>query len=433
MTQNVEIIKKIKETLVDDCDKRHRIIYGGRGKGASWSIARMLLLEGMSEELFIVCVREVQKSIELSVQKLLVDTIKHFGWQWFYRVTKNKIIGVNGTVFVFSGLREHNSDSIKSLEGADRCWVAEAQSISRQSIDILRPTIRKDSAVFWWDFNPRYSSDPVYVDYVRNGNKDDSAIALFLTHTDNKWFPKSLATEMKADYLRDEVRARHIWEGELSDANDNFVCPAELVEEAMQRIISRPRPSVPVVGADIAHQGGDEITFFKRVDTKIVDKYEARYQDAVQTIKDLKTFATKNSIINIDNGHLGSAVADLMEDDGYTINRINFGGTPKDKEHYEDVATEMYFELKDNLPSIDITLDEELAIQLYTRKYKYINGKRGYEVMKIESKDEFAEHTHALHKSPDRADGLVMCYYEPAGMMDASALVGGISAYGGRK
>jgi len=430
MQQNVEIIKKIKDELVDNCDARHRIVYGGRGKGASWSIARILLLEAMAEELFIVCVREVQKSIELSVQKLLVDTIKLFGWQFFYKVTKNKIIGNNGSVFVFSGLHEHNSDSIKSLEGADRCWVAEAQSISRASIDILRPTIRKETAVFWWDFNPRYSRDPAWVDYIRN--KDPYAKTLFLRHYDNKWFPKSLQQEMEADYKRDEIRARHIWEGELSDANDSFVCPAELVEAAMQRIITKPGPHVPVIGADIAHQGGDEITFFKRIGNKVVDRYIAKKQRAPKTVEDLKIFATKNSIINIDNGHLGGAVADILEDDGYTINRINFGGKPKDTEHYEDVATEMYFELRDQLPHIDVPIDEELAMQLYTRKYDYINGKRGYEVMKIESKDKFAEHTHALHKSPDRADGLVLCFYDPYGSMDMSALAGSLSAYGGK-
>jgi len=429
-TQVVEIIKKVHDELVIDCDARHRIIYGGRGKGASWSIARILLLEAMTEELFVVCVREVQKSIELSVQKLLVDTIKLFGWQYFYKITNNKIIGSNGSVFVFSGLHEHNSDSIKSLEGADRCWVAEAQSISRASIDILRPTIRKETAVFWWDFNPRYSSDPVWVDYIRN--KDPRAKVLFLRHFDNKWFPNSLHDEMKADYLRDKVRARHIWEGVLSDANDSFVCPAELVEGAQQRIVKRPGPHVPVIGADIAHQGGDEITFFKRVGVKVTDQYAERKQSATKTLQDLKDFATKNSIINIDNGHLGSAIADLLEEDGYTVNRVNFGGKPKDPEHYEDIATEMYFELKDQLLMIDIPVDEELAIQLYTRKYNYINGRRGYEVMKIESKDVFAEHTHALHKSPDRADALVLCYYDAVGSMDISNLAGAITAYGGK-
>ncbi len=432
MTQEVAVIKKVKDELIDNCDARHRIIYGGRGKGASWSIARILLTEGMIESLFIVCVREVQKSIELSVQKLLVDTIKLFGWQWAYKVTKNKIISrINDTIFVFSGLHEHNSDSIKSLEGADRCWVAEAQSISRTSINILRPTIRKDDAVFWWDFNPRYSSDPIWVDYIRN--KDEEAKILFLIHSDNKWFPNSLKKEMKADYSRDLAAAEHIWEGKLSDANETFACPAELVEAAQERIIPKPGPHVPWIGADIAHQGGDEITFYKRIGPKVVDYYTAKYQNADVTVEALKTFATKNSYINIDNGHLGCAVADFIEKDGYFVNRINFGGTPKDTKHYEDIATEMYFELKDQLPNIDIPNDEELAIQLYTRKYSYINGKRGYEVMKLEPKKEWVEHTHAFHRSSDRADGVALCYYDPEGTKDMQALGAALSAYGGRR
>lgn len=432
MVQEVPIIKKVRTELVLNCDARHRIIYGGRGKGASWSIARILLLEGMTNSLFIVCVREVQKSIELSVQKLLVDTIKMFGWEWAYKITKNKIISrINDTLFVFTGLHEHNSDSIKSLEGADRFWVAEAQSISRTSINILRPTIRKDGAICWWDFNPRYSSDPIWVDYIRN--TDDKAKVLFLMWPDNKWFPQALKDEMAADYKRDVPSAEHIWEGKLADANELFACPAELVEAAQERIIPKPGPHIPVIGADIAHQGGDEITFYKRIGPKTIDSYTAKYQNTVVTLADLKTFATKNAYINIDNGHLGSAVADLMEDDGYFINRIDFGGTPKDPKHFEDVATEMYFELKDQLPELDIPIDEELAIQLYTRKYGYINGKRGYEVMKLEPKKEFEKHTHALHKSPDRADGLVLCYYDPASTVDLQALGAGLSAYGGKR
>ena len=58
-----------------------------------------------------------------------------------------------------------------------------------------------------------------------------------------------------------------------------------------------PNPSVPVIGADIAHQGGDEIIFYKVIDEKTVDKYFARYQGAVETLRDLKTFATKNRYI----------------------------------------------------------------------------------------------------------------------------------------
>jgi len=145
MEQTVEIVAKVKEKLVDNCDKRHRLIVGGRGKGASWSIARVLLLEGMLDPLFIPCVREVQKTIKHSVKKLLEDTIKLFGWEWFYTIQEQEIKGMNGTLFAFFGLHDYNADNIKSLEGADICWVAESQTISRRSINILLCAERRSS------------------------------------------------------------------------------------------------------------------------------------------------------------------------------------------------------------------------------------------------------------------------------------------------
>ena len=96
MVLEVEIVDKVQRILVPS-NKRHRIIYGGRGKGASWSLARILLVKGMAEPRFIVCVREIQKTIANSVKKLLEDTIDTFNLRWFYTVKLNEIVGMNGT------------------------------------------------------------------------------------------------------------------------------------------------------------------------------------------------------------------------------------------------------------------------------------------------------------------------------------------------
>lgn len=410
MIQKVSIIKKVKDKLVCS-DKRHRIIYGGRGKGASWSIARILLLEGMRETLFISCVREVQKTIKYSVKKLLEDTIKEFQWQWFYKIAATEIIGMNDTKFVFFGMQEYNADNFKSLEGSDRCWVAEAQSISRGSINILRPTIRKEGSVIWWDFNPRHEVDPVYMDYIIN--KDANAELLNLSWRDNPYFPDALKMEKDSDYARNEEEADHIWEGKLRNAGDKYVCPSSLVDIAIRNKINSLVGQI-CVGADIAHQGGDRIVFYKRHGMKIIDRYNSRYQNTQKTIKDLKAFAGDRSIpINIDNGDIGKAVADFLEEDRYIVNRINFGGKPIDIEHYEDCATEMYFNIRDKLERIDMPNDENLRNELIQRKYDFIGGRRGYEVMKIESKDDFKKHAVGLNNSPDDADAFVLCYYEP--------------------
>ena len=410
MELEVEIVGKVKDQLVAS-DRRHRIIVGGRGKGASWSIARVLLLEGMSDPKFIVCIREVQKTIQDSVKKILADTIKSLGLEFFYKVMKYEITGINGTRFVFYGLRDFNADNIKSLEGADIAWVAEAQSISRRSINIFRPTIRKDGAVIWWDFNPRYETDPIWVDYVLHD--DPNAEVLWLNWRDNPWFTQSMMLEKESDYRRNEQEAEHIWDGKLRSAGDLFVCPSALVDIAIANTILQLEGSDVYVGADIAHQGGDEIVFYKRHGLKVIDSYISRFQDQPTTVKHLKAFTLEKVIpINIDNGDLGKGIADYLEQDGWLVNRINFGGTPVDDEHYQDAVTEMYFQLRDVLEQVDIPNDEELRNQLIQRKYEYIGGRRGYEVMKIESKDKFKEHVTAINKSPDRADALVLAFYD---------------------
>lgn len=412
MIQEVRIVQKVKDILVPS-KKRHKLIVGGRGKGASWSIARVFLLEGMKESLFIPCVREIQKTIKYSVKKLLDDTIKTLHFEWFYESTQNEIKGKNGTLFAFFGLQDFNADNIKSLEDAGLCWVAEAQSLSRESINILRPTIRKLGSKIWWDFNQRYETDPVYVDYILND--DDNAEVLHLNWRDNPWFNETLQMEKDSDYKRNEIEARHIWEGELRNAGDKFVCPSELVDIARNNDIEVGIDLC--VGADIAHQGGDEIIFYKRQGLKVIDKYASQYQGTLETVSDLIAFTGDDTVpINIDNGDIGKAIADLMDAKGFIANRINFGGVPEDPEHYEDCVTEMYFNLRDLFPYIDIPPDDELRNQLIQRKYDYISGRRGYEVMKIESKKDFIKHSIGISPSPDRADALALCFYKSGGV-----------------
>lgn len=414
MTKTIDlpIVGKVYDTLFSS-NKRHKIIVGGRGKGASWSIARILLAKGMVKRCFIICIREVQKTIEHSVKKLLDDTIRINNMERFYEIKKFEIEGINGTKFIFHGLQDYNADNIKSLEGGDYFWVAEAQTISRRSINILRPTARKEGVTVFWDFNPRYETDPIYIDYILN--TDLNAEVLWLNWRDNPWFTKAMILEKDSDYARNEEEARHIWEGELRAMGDKYVCPSMLVDIAIRRNIQNPEGMMQV-GADIAHQGGDQIVFYKRHNLKVIDKYESRYQNTQTTIRHLKAFTIDKSIpINIDNGDIGKAVADFMEEDGWLINRINFGGKPYDEEHYEDCATEMYFNLRDQLEEIDIPPDEELRAELIQRKYDYIGSRRGYEVMKIEKKEDFQKHAICRNKSPDKSDSLVLCFYEPGG------------------
>src|SRR5210317_134098 len=85
---------------------RYKVLYGGRGSGKSWGIARELLIQGAirQQPLRVLCAREVQRSIKQSVHQLLNDQIQSLGLGSFYEVLENEIRGKNGTKFNFTGL-----------------------------------------------------------------------------------------------------------------------------------------------------------------------------------------------------------------------------------------------------------------------------------------------------------------------------------------
>ncbi len=172
---------------------RYKVAHGGRGSGKSWGFARALLVLGAQSQLRIICAREVQKSIKESVHRLLSDQIQALGLGGFYEVLETEIRGQNGTTFSFSGLAQHTVESIKSFEGADICWIEEAQTVSKKSWDILTPTIRKTDSEIWVTFNPELDTDDTYKRFVVN--KPDNCITVEMNYVDNPWFNEVLEDE----------------------------------------------------------------------------------------------------------------------------------------------------------------------------------------------------------------------------------------------
>ena len=55
---------------------RYKVMYGGRGGGKSWTIARALLLDGLQSPGRILCARETMKSMSDSVHEVLSKQIQ---------------------------------------------------------------------------------------------------------------------------------------------------------------------------------------------------------------------------------------------------------------------------------------------------------------------------------------------------------------------
>ena len=190
---------------------RYKVFYGGRGGGKSWFFARALLSIAYAVPLRVLCARELQVSIADSVHRLLSDQIVELGLEHFFTVTKTGIRGQNGSEFIFKGLR-HNSAEIKSLEGVDVAWVEEANSVSKDSWDLLIPTIRKEGSEIWISFNPMNPDDETYLRFVQT--PPDNAIVRKVGWEDNPWFPETLREEMEYCRRVSPDDYAHVWGGE---------------------------------------------------------------------------------------------------------------------------------------------------------------------------------------------------------------------------
>jgi phage terminase large subunit len=189
---------------------RYKVYYGGRGAGKSHSAAKALLILGAKSQIRVLCAREYQTSIKDSVHKLLCDQITLMGLEGFYEITQTAIKGKNGTEFAFVGLK-NNVANVKSYEGVDYCWVEEASTVSRNSWNVLIPTIRKEGSEIWVTFNPELESDETYQRFVVR--PPEQAIVQKINWSDNPWFPEVLALEKDALKSRDPSAYQTVWEG----------------------------------------------------------------------------------------------------------------------------------------------------------------------------------------------------------------------------
>jgi len=205
---------------------RYKVAYGGRGSAKSWSYARALLIRAIQSPIRILCAREVQKSIKQSVHTLLADQIQQLGFGRLFTVLETEIRGINGSLFVFSGLANHTVESIKSFEAIDIVWVEEAQTVSKRSWEILIPTIRKDDSEIWVSFNPELEDDETYQRFVVK--PPSTAKVVKVNWNDNPWFPEVLRTEMLELKQKDPDAWLNIWEGNCRVVLDGAIYAKEL-------------------------------------------------------------------------------------------------------------------------------------------------------------------------------------------------------------
>lgn len=275
-----------------DTPARNRVAYGGRGSTKSWTFAQMLISKTMEKKIRVLCARELQKSIKDSSHKLLADTIDRMGARAEFEIGEAFIRHKpTGSDFIFKGLK-HNADEIKSTEGIDICWVEEAHRISRKSMKLLIPTIRKPGAEIWFSFNPEDEDDEVYQRFVINTPPARSVI-LHINWDDNPWFSKELEEERRYDLENNPKDYSHTWDGKLKAALEGAYYAEELAKlRKRNQICSVPYDPNHEVHTwwDIGISDYTTIWFVQYIgrEVRVIDYYENNGQGTVYYVKVLK-------------------------------------------------------------------------------------------------------------------------------------------------
>jgi len=213
---------------------RYKGAYGGRGSAKSHTFAELLVTTAVYQPgLHWVCIREVQKSLAQSAKRTIELKIQALGVGSLFDVQKAEIRTPGGFdaatgkymppgLIIFQGMQNHTAESIKSLEGYDGGWVEEAQTLSKTSLRLLRPTIRKRTPLLrggfrnselWFSWNPRKAKDPVDA-LLRGDELPPNSIVVQANYMDNPWFgDTTLVDEMEFDKRRDRDTYEHVWLG----------------------------------------------------------------------------------------------------------------------------------------------------------------------------------------------------------------------------
>ena len=244
----LDVPDKLRPIIIDLDKYRYVLLDGGRNSGKSNTIARLILYLGEQYNLRIFCGREIQSSIEESVYTLLCDLIREHSLQYDISATKIDHC-TSGSTIRFHGFREQGSVNIKGLEGIDILWVDEAQAITKATLDIVIPTIRKQKSKVFWTMNRYLDDDPVYTAF--HGRSD--CLAIHINFDENKYTSDAIKVEAAACKATNADDYKHIWLGEpLAQANNAaFRNVVDIVRDYVVPIGYNPEFNY-VLGADLA-------------------------------------------------------------------------------------------------------------------------------------------------------------------------------------
>lgn len=209
---------------------------GGRASGKTFLIALYLILQAISKpKRRILCTRQFQESLKKSVGACLLIMIHSLKLRKLFKITNTEFVYTpNGSEFFFKGF-DRNKDTIKGLQDLTHVWIEEADSLTQESWDLLRPTVfrttennfalfskesfnakpKESDAQIIMTMNPKYETDCLYRDFILSKNPPPKSYIKTLNWYENPFFNLSMHKERLHCLKTNPEIYNHIWEGQL--------------------------------------------------------------------------------------------------------------------------------------------------------------------------------------------------------------------------
>lgn len=326
-----------------------------------------------------------------------------------HNLAEHTITFFNGSEIIYMGMdEESNVSKIKSMELG---WfvIDEASEVPMETFLLFQSRLRRRLTDNKFPpFHGLLASNPadcwlkdMFV--LAQGGKDYCFIPSL--PKDNPFLPENYESKLRESYPEDWVR--RFLEGSWDElTTGDMVLPGEWIRRAINREIEIENK--PVIGADIARFGDDEIVIDFLMGNRIIEQDVSNKQSLMETVGRIinKRKLHKAKIAVVDDASLGGGVTDRLKEMDEPVMPINGGWSAIQDDKFVNLKSEMWFYARELFEKglVSIINDPILIRQLGSIKYHYrSNGKTV-----VETKDDIKSR---LGRSPDRADALILALW----------------------
>lgn len=350
---------------------------------------------------------------------------------------------ITGSEFMFYGIK-NNPTKIKSLEGIDICWMEEAEAVSKESWDILIPTIRKPGSEIWVSYNPKNILDDTHQRFVIA--PPDDICLLTVNYSENPWFPDVLRLEMEECKRKDYDLYLHIWEGEPVADSDMAIIKPSWIAAAVDahKFLGFDIAGEKRVGFDVADEGEDSNATTLRHGSVAIDVQNWDRGDVIESSNRVNLYSEQQRADEIiyDSIGVGAGVkAQLGRISKINIQGFNAGGAvlhpesdympgKKNKDMFSNIKAQAWWHVRDRFYktwrsiearkadpncSLEYSPDELISLSSEIQKLEYLKAELsrpwvdydGNGKVKVESKKDMKKRGIP---SPNMADSLIMAF-----------------------